>query len=67
MTSGDIDGDGDIDLWVDSIGGKNVSSHFMVNNGDGTFTVDEERAPTALRYNNPPESLVSQRRAASWT
>ena len=55
VTSGDIDGDGDIDLWVDSIGGKNVSSHFMVNNGDGTFTVDEERAPTALRY-NPPES-----------
>ena len=55
VTSGDIDGDGDIDLWVDSIGGKNVSSHFMVNNGDGTFTIDEERAPTALRY-NPPES-----------
>ncbi len=54
-TSGDIDGDGDIDLWVDSIGGKNVSSHFIVNNGDGTFTLDEERAPTALRY-NPPES-----------
>ena len=54
-TSGDIDGDGDIDLWVDSIGGTNVSSHFMVNNGDGTFTIDEERAPTALRY-NPPEA-----------
>ena len=59
VTSGDIDGDGDIDLWVDSIGGKNVSSHFMVNNGDGTFTVDEERAPTALRYNNPPESGIT--------
>ena len=54
-TAGDIDGDGDIDLWVDSIGGANVSSHFMVNNGDGTFTIDEERAPTALRY-NPPEA-----------
>ena len=53
-TSGDIDGDGDIDLWVDSIGGANVSSHFMVNNGDGTFAVEEERAPTRLRY-NPPE------------
>ena len=52
-TSGDIDGDGDIDLWVDSIGGANVSSHFMVNNGDGTFTVDEARAPPALRYNWP--------------
>ena len=54
-TSGDIDGDGDVDLWVDSIGGRNVSSHFMVNNGDGTFTIDEARAPRALRY-NPPES-----------
>ena len=52
-TAGDIDGDIDIDLWVGSIGGKNVSSHFMVNNGDGTFAVDEERAPTALRYNLP--------------
>ena len=52
-TSGDIDGDGDIDLWVDSIGGRNVSSHFMVNNGDGTFTVDEARAPPELRYNWP--------------
>ena len=52
-TSGDIDGDGDVDLWVDSIGGANVSSHFMVNNGDGTFTVDEARAPPELRYNWP--------------
>ena len=55
VTSGDIDGDGDIDLWVDSIGGKNVSSHFMVNNGDGTFTVDEARAPHELRHNPSPE------------
>ncbi|MCY4506718.1 MAG: FG-GAP-like repeat-containing protein, partial [Acidobacteria bacterium] len=52
-TSGDIDGDGDVDLWVDSIGGANVSSHFMVNNGDGTFTLDEARAPPELRYNWP--------------
>ena len=52
-TSGDIEGDGDVDLWVDSIGGRNVSSHFMVNNGDGTFTVDEARAPPVLRYNWP--------------
>ena len=49
-TAGDIDGDGDIDMWVDSI--------FMVNNGDGTFTVDEARAPTALRH-NPPESWIT--------
>ena len=55
-TSGDIDGDGDIDLWVDSIGGANVSSHFMLNNGDGTFTLDETRAPPELRYNWPNEA-----------
>ena len=53
VTSGDIDGDSDSDLWVDSIGGKNISSHFMVNNEDGTFTVDEARAPPALRHNFP--------------
>ena len=57
VTSGDIDGDGDSDLWVDSVGGKNVDSHFIVNNGDGTFTVDEDRAPPRLRHNDnhPPD------------
>ena len=53
--SGDIDGDGDIDLWVESSGGANVISHFMVNNGDGTFTIDSERAPYELLHNPPPE------------
>ena len=53
--SGDIDGDGDIDLWVESTGGANVTSHFMVNNGDGTFMVDTARAPEALLHNPPPE------------
>ena len=54
-TSGDIDGDGDVDLWVESTGGANVNSHFMVNNGDGTFTLDDARAPDALLHNPPPE------------
>ena len=54
-TSGDIDGDGDIDLWVESTGGANVSSHFMVNNGDGTFTLDTARASHELLHNPPPE------------
>ena len=53
--SGDIDGDGDIDLWVESTGGANVTSHFMVNNGDGTFTLDPDRAPYELLHNPPPE------------
>ena len=57
VTSGDIDGDGDSDLWVDSVGGKNIDSHFIVHNGDGTFTVDEDRAPPRLRHNDnyPPD------------
>ena len=54
-TAGDIDGDGDIDLWVESTGGANVTSHFMVNNGDGTFTIDIARAPRQLLQNPPPE------------
>ena len=54
-TAGDIDGDGDLDLWVESTGGANVTSHFMVNNGDGTFTVDIARAPRQLLHNPPPE------------
>ena len=55
VKSGDIDGDGDIDLWVESSGGANVDSHFMVNNGDGTFTLDDVRAPNALLHNPYPE------------
>ena len=53
--SGDIDGDGDLDMWVESSGGANVIGHFMVNNGDGTFTVDLDRAPYELLHNPPPE------------
>ena len=53
--AGDIDSDGDVDLWVESTGGANVTSHFMVNNGDGTFTLDIERAPYELLHNPQPE------------
>ena len=54
-TSGDIDLDGDIDLWVESTGGANAESHFMVNNGDGTFTIERDRATDEVLRNNPPE------------
>ena len=52
-TSGDIDLDGDTDIWVESAGGLNVFSHFMVNNGDGTFTIERERASDMVLYNRP--------------
>ena len=54
-TSGDIDGDGDGDLWVESSGGANVLSHFMVNNGDGTFMIEPARASDKVLRNIPPD------------
>ena len=53
-TSGDIDGDGDIDLWVESGGGANVDSHLMVNNGDGTFAVDSSSNHQRLEAESLP-------------
>ena len=53
-TSGDIDGDGNMDLWVESNGGINVPSHFMVNNGDGTFTIERARVSDEV-LRNPPD------------
>ena len=53
--AGDIDGDGDLDMWVESSGGANITSHFMVNNGDQAFTLDTTRAPHELLHNPPPE------------
>ena len=49
-TAGDIDGDGDLDIWVESTGGENVASHFMVNE-NATFRLDVDRAPVELLQN----------------
>ena len=54
-TTGDIENDGDIDIWVESDGGTNMKSHFVVNNGDGTFTIDiRNRATDPVHHNSPP-------------
>lgn len=54
-TTGDLDNDGDLDIWVESDGGNNMKSHFAVNNGDGTFTLDiRNRATDLVHHNSPP-------------
>ena len=55
-TSGDIDNDGDVDVWVESTSGDNVESHFMINGGDGTFEVDT--MASALRVAAQPRARV---------
>lgn len=39
ISSADIDGDGDLDLWIESTGSNNITSHFLIND-HGKFTVD---------------------------
>jgi hypothetical protein len=38
-SAADIDGDGDIDLWINNLGGGNAPSYLMVNDGTGKFTI----------------------------
>ena len=66
-TTGDIENDGDIDLWVESDGGNNMKSHFAVNNGDGTFTLDVRNRATDLVHHNSPPTWWRYHEALSWT
>ena len=47
MSHADIDNDGDIDIYVGNVGGAAVktSAYFLINDGEGRFTVDWQKAP----------------------
>ena len=49
-TASDIDRDGDLDIRVESTGGRNIESHFMMNDGNGGFRA-EARMIDDLRTN----------------
>ena len=55
-TTADIDNDGDLDIYVCNINGKdNIGPRFLINNGSGNFTVSTLRIPaniTNLLTNN---------------
>lgn len=52
VTWGDIDGDDDIDVFVESGGGyNNIVGHFLINDGSGNFSVDyDNRIATEILH-----------------
>jgi hypothetical protein len=49
-TSGDIDNDGDIDIYVGNIyGGKEILPYMLINNGVGEFTKNTRILPRAFK------------------
>jgi hypothetical protein len=48
---GDVDGDGDNDIYVGNIYGQNaVLPYLLLNNGEGGFTLNSNRLPDSLDY-----------------
>lgn len=47
LSHADIDNDGDIDIYVGNVSGAavNTSAYFLINDGEGRFTVDWQKAP----------------------
>lgn len=57
---GDIDGDGDIDILVESDGGfEQINAHFYINDGTGNFTVDfDNRLANVLLVGDPSRTYI---------
>ena len=52
VSAGDIDNDGDTDVYIDNIAGfYNIGSYFIINDGSGNFTVDDSRIPHLITSN----------------
>lgn len=50
VCAGDIDGDGDVDLFfTDALTSSTPSGRFLINDGRGNFTYEPDRFPEALR------------------
>ncbi|NKB43079.1 MAG: hypothetical protein GKS03_02255 [Alphaproteobacteria bacterium] len=59
---GDIDGDGDVDILVESDGGfEQTNAHFYINDGVGNFTVDfDNRLANAILVGDPDRTFIKR-------
>ena len=46
--SGDIDGDGDLDIYVGNVASQNIAPYMMINDGSGNFTLERSVLPASL-------------------
>lgn len=63
VTVGDIDLDGDMDIFVESGGGTNIISHFLINDGNGVFTQDYDNRLRTIILNGGEDNNTQWRYA----
>ena len=57
---GDVEGDGDIDIYVGNVyGGNEVLPYLLINDGEGDFTLNSNRLPASLNYLTSSKKYVS--------
>ncbi|WP_420003782.1 FG-GAP-like repeat-containing protein [Arenibacterium sp. LLYu02] len=60
-TSGDIDGDGDLDIFVMTAGNQdNAQPYFLINDGTGHFTLNRALLPDLVATQNDDSSYYRQ-------